>query len=64
MIWTHCPLCEAPLFEPMRPPAGEGAVFTCPECGGLLRLEEDEGRGEEVLVAVDPGEKDRLKGLL
>jgi uncharacterized Zn finger protein (UPF0148 family) len=53
MLWTHCPLCEAPLFEPLRPEGSEDVLFTCPECEGLLRLER-EGLREERLVALDP----------
>lgn len=62
MLWAHCPLCDAPLFEPMRPPPGEDAVFTCPECGGLLRRECDEETGEERLMGVDPRDKEALGG--
>jgi len=41
----------------MRPPPGEDAVFTCPECGGLLRREYDDESGEERLVGMDPRDK-------
>ncbi|MDZ7752833.1 MAG: hypothetical protein U5S82_14470 [Gammaproteobacteria bacterium] len=57
MLWAHCPLCDAPLFEPMRPPPGEDTVFSCPECGGLLRREYDDESGEERLVGVDPRDR-------
>ena len=63
MLWTHCPLCQAPLFEPLRPAGEEDAMLTCPECGGLLRLER-EGQEEERLVALDGEAMDAARDLL